>query len=93
MTTTTDSLFDEVISAWDEPLRCQTDQTSRPCRNPAIWLAVMHQPCGNSLLCTFHLNRWLRWAPEALVEFGWFGCMECPRIFIDIDEFARFERL
>jgi len=48
--TATSPLFDEVVAAWDELLRCQTDQT-QPCTKPAAWLAVLHQPCARKPPC------------------------------------------
>lgn len=88
--TMTSPLFDEVVAAWDEPLRCQTDQTDHPCANPAVWLAVLHQPCGRKPLCHYHLNRWL---VRRIAYPGAFPCSVCRRYFHDLDLFARFVRL
>ncbi len=52
----TAAAFAEVVSGWDEPLRCQTGQSPRPCRNPARWLGLDHD-CNRKLLCTFHKQR------------------------------------
>lgn len=91
MTTTTSSpLFEDVVAAWDEPLRCQTDQTDQPCTSPAAWLAVLHQPCGRKPLCEYHLNRWLL---NRIVYPGAVACSVCRRHFNDLDVFARFVRL
>ncbi len=44
--------FEDVVSAWDEPLRCQS---VFGCRRRAAWLAIHHKPCGGQqLVCTFH---------------------------------------
>jgi hypothetical protein len=35
--------FDEIVAAWDKPLRCQTDQTVRPCHNPTTCGFMVHR--------------------------------------------------
>ena len=85
-TATTDRLFDELISTLDEPLHCQTDQTSE-CHNRATWLAIRHQPCGYKLLCSFHLHRWLRRVAERADRY-YPTCSVCHQYFETIDEFA-----
>ncbi|ANR92724.1 hypothetical protein [Mycobacterium avium] len=58
--TGTAASFAEIIAeSWDEPLRCQTKQTARPCRNPAAWIA-QHCADRGTAVCTFHKNRYVR---------------------------------
>ncbi|WP_067751578.1 hypothetical protein [Mycobacterium sp. E3305] len=95
MTTRTprDPAFDEIVDTWDEPPRCQTGQSPRPCQRPATWLAIQHAPCGHKLLCTYHRNRWIR-RRLADMEEGWAPtCATCHQYFQTIDGFARFVRL
>jgi hypothetical protein len=92
MTAVVDAAFNDLISAWDEPLRCQTAQGPRPCRNPATWLAVLHQPCGQKVLCAYHYGRWLRTALTHIAERGRVGCSVCPRYFATVEQFGRFQR-
>lgn len=87
------SLFEEVVAEWDEPLRCQTGQSPRPCRNRAAWLAVQHEPCGHKLVCTYHYKRWLKRNLLNLVVYEDFGCPDCHQRFTSIEQFARFRRL
>ena len=89
------SLFEEVVSGWNEPLWCQSAQSVRPCRNQARWLAVLHAPCGRKLLCTFHYRRWLGRVLERIRLEGAFGCPDysCSQEFTAIGQCARFVRL
>lgn len=83
MTTPVDDAFTELVAAFDEPLRCQTRQSPRPCRLEARWLAIPHDDhCGgNVAVCTFHKNRWLRCAWGAVARKGDVGCSHCRRRF------------
>jgi hypothetical protein len=93
MTIATDRLFDELVAAWDESLSCQTVQTKRPCRNPVAWLALVHHPHPRKLLCTYHLNRWIRQTQRSIARSGAFGCCDCDREFVTIDQFGQFRRV
>jgi hypothetical protein len=96
MTTTdpTQALFEAIIAAWDEPLRCQTTQSPRGCRLPARWLAVPGDNCGGSVpVCTFHKNRWLRIAQEVFTWHGDVGCEVCHRRFKTVDAVYTFRPL
>lgn len=72
--------FDEIVSAWDETLGCQTGQRWRPCNNAARWLAIHHDG-GQTPVCTFHRTRWLRIVRETIAHFGWFECWHCGEAF------------
>jgi hypothetical protein len=78
--------FEEVVSAWDEPLCCQTSQSPRPCRNQARWLAVdNHSACERQLptvlLCSFHKTRWQQLVLEKLAYWGYTQCGSCGQRF------------
>lgn len=89
MNATAQSAFNEVISAWDEQLCCQTRRSSRPCRNPARWLGADHG-CDRRLLCTFHKRRWLTRARESVRASGSVGCPRCNRRFATPEERVMF---
>lgn len=84
--------FDEIVSAWDEPLRCQTSSSPRPCRNPARWLGIDHG-CDRRLLCTFHKQRWLKRAWQSVRDAGAVGCPHCDRTFATPRQRATFRAL
>lgn len=90
---TTHASFSEVISAWDDPLCCQSDQSPRQCRNRATWIAIQHDPCGHKLVCTYHYKRWLKKSQQLLVANEEFGCPRCSGTFTSIEQFGRFQRL
>lgn len=87
MTTSASSLFEEIVAAWDAPLRCQTQQSRKPCRNQAHWIAVdshFSGCCGRPhtvLLCSFHKARWLRRVCEKIAYWGYFQCTSCKQRF------------
>lgn len=89
---TKNDVFDQIVSAWDEPLSCQTAQSARPCRNPARWLAIEHG-CGcwpNVVVCTFHKTRWLRIVGMSIAYRGWFRCGQCGKRFTTSEQSVTF---
>ena len=62
MTTANAASFEDVVSARDEPLRCQSVYD---CRRRATWLAVNHKPCGGQKpVCTAHYPALVDGVPE-----------------------------
>lgn len=88
-----DAAFDEVVSAWDAPLLCQTIRCPRPCRNPAAWLAIHHGPHGEIAVCTFHKNWWLGKVLRTIGELGSFRCATCNLTFTNPDQCTTFRTL
>jgi hypothetical protein len=90
---TKNDAFDEVVAAWDEPLCCQTEQSARPCRNAARWLAL--GPCHHgTVVCTFHKNRYVR---DALVRLAvsprlLLRCRSC-NVSSPFEHFVNFRQL
>lgn len=88
-----DREFDEIVSAWDERLCCQTAQTARPCRNPAAWVAL--GPCfRGTVVCTLHKNRFVRrvLADLARSPRKRLRCPDCGGSF-PLRHFVHFRRL
>lgn len=88
-------VFEKVISAWDEPLRCQTQRSRRLCRNPARWLGI-DSHCGRHgqpdkvLLCTFHKTQWLRSVWAKIACWGFFRCGYCGQHFTAPEQTVTF---
>jgi hypothetical protein len=91
---TKNDAFDEVIAAWDEPLCCQTEQSTRPCRNAARWLAIGHG-CDRKLLCTLHKRRWIQRALRTIARSprGMFKCPLCGQTFTTPEQCVTFRPL
>ncbi|MCA2248811.1 hypothetical protein JF729_13575 [Mycobacterium intracellulare] len=94
--TTIDSLFEDAIAAWDEPVRCQTAQSARPCGNQARWLATnchgaRHGQPHTVLLCSFHKTRWLRQTWDKIACWGYFQCTPCGQRFTVPEQFVAFK--
>ncbi|OBJ90898.1 hypothetical protein A5640_02055 [Mycobacterium asiaticum] len=90
MTTRTDAVSIALIeAAWDEQLRCQTSQSSRPCRNPARWLGIKHG-CERKLLCTFHKQRWITQTWIKIARNGGEIWCQCDRAFTSPEQLVRF---
>src|SRR6476646_8109003 len=83
--------FEDVVSAWDEPLRCQS---IFGCRRRAAWLAIHHKPCGGQqLVCTFHYRRWVKAAVLAIAYTGLMECHECRTTVSTIEQCNVFRPL
>lgn len=97
MSTATDQRpdFDRIVSAWDDPVRCQTGQSAQPCRNQARWLAAnchgaRHGQPRTVLLCSFHKTRWLRQTWDKIASWGYFQCTPCGQRFTVPEQFVAF---
>lgn len=99
MIATNTRLFEDIVSAWDEPLCCQTQQSRRPCRNQARWIAVDSHFTNcfgrphTVLLCTFHKTRWLQRAWEKIASWGYFQCTHCGQRFTTPTQSVTFRRV
>ena len=71
--------FEDVVSAWGEPLRCQSVYG---CRRRATWLAIRHEPCGSQQpVCTIHYRRWLTECQKIIAQHHDLSCADCDRDF------------
>jgi hypothetical protein len=83
--------FEAVVSAWDEPVRCQS---AYGCRRPASWLAIRHSPCGGHLsVCSVHYRKWVRAAVGRIGRSGRMRCIYCGQSFRSIEECMCFRAL
>ena len=90
-TRTGDPTFEAVISAWDEPLRCQSVYG---CRRPATWVLVYHEPCGQRALCMAHYRRWVQTVLMLLAERDEMRCPDCEQYgFASVEQFAHLRPL
>jgi hypothetical protein len=91
LTTTNAPSFEDVISAWDEPLRCQSVYN---CRRHATWLAIHHKPCGGQqLICTFHYRKFMQEAALAIAPTGLMECHKCRTKFSTAEQCTAFRPL
>ena len=95
MTRTTDtheSTFEDVISCWDEPVRCQSIYG---CQRRAVWRAGLHKGCGGPsvVCCTQHYQLFVRAALLSIAEYGYVGCRFCDRHFKTVEGCVKFRPL
>ena len=91
MTTPNAASFENVVSAWDEPLRCQSVYG---CLRRAAWLALNHKPCGGQKpICTAHYRRWLTECLKIVAQHGGLACGDCDQDFTTIDQCTHFRPL
>jgi hypothetical protein len=76
MTTTTDTAFDVIAAAWDEPLICENNYG---CPYSATWLAV-HHCTDRVVVCDWHMKRCLRETRLIIAEYG-YVLGDCGRHF------------
>jgi hypothetical protein len=68
--TTTDTAFDGIVAAWDEPLICES---LYGCPNTATWLAV-HHCTDRNVVSDWHMKRWLREKWLIITKYGYVKC-------------------
>ena len=86
--------FEDIISAWDEPLICQSIYD---CPNTATWLVVHHcEPSTGTgkrvVCCDWHVKRWLRRARLIIATHGYMRC-DCGGHFTMPESSAAFTPL
>jgi hypothetical protein len=83
--------FEAVISAWAEPVRCES---AYGCRRPATWLAIRHSPCGgHQPVCTLHYRKWVHAARARIARSGRMRCIVCGKDFKTIEQCLCFRPL
>jgi hypothetical protein len=89
--TTTDPIatffsFELVISTWHESIPCEiTTKAGARCRRPATWRADAHG-CEQRLMCTGHLQHWLRRVEAVLRTHGRTQCRLCGQWFKRLED-------
>lgn len=83
--TTTQFAFEYVIASWQERLKCEiTTSAGSRCQRPATWRADAHG-CENRVMCTGHLQNWLRRIEAVLQIADQTKCGLCGRWFCHLD--------